>query len=57
MKRDFTNAQRQDRHRQRIAEAGLKRVEVKVPPEREHELRQIAERMRLEALELEGAQA
>jgi len=56
MKRDWTNAQRQERHRQRVAGAGLKRVEVKVPAERADELREIAERMRLEALEIEGAQ-
>jgi hypothetical protein len=46
---DYTNAERQERHRQRMERAGLKRIEVKVPPEREAEIRAIAAQMRAEA--------
>ena len=46
---DYTNAERQERHRQRRERAGLKRIEVQVPPDRADELRAIAAQMRADA--------
>lgn len=53
MKHDYTNRERQERAREKLRGIGLKRVEVKVPPNREAELRRIAERMRQEATHAE----
>lgn len=41
-----TLAERQARYRAKMADAGLKRVTVFVPPERENDIKSLAERIR-----------